>query len=99
MVEGRNNAYLRWHSYALRNFLLKEREPGNIKLYSYWTHVNVSLIPLMTKEKHAATTALVHKQIWKWGDTKIKLASFTPLQMTKFQKFWVPEYFPYPSTC
>ena len=35
MVEGRNNAYLRWHSYALRNFLLKEREPGNIKLYSY----------------------------------------------------------------
>ena len=35
MVEARNNPYLQWHSYALRNFVLKERESGNITLYSY----------------------------------------------------------------
>ena len=38
------------------------------------------------------------KQNWKLGDTKINFASLIPLQMTKFQKFWIPEYFLYQST-
>ena len=45
----------------------------------------------MTKEKRVAKTE-------KKGDTKINFASFIPLQMAKFQKFWVPEYFLYQYT-
>ena len=52
----------------------------------------------MTKEKCAAIKALAHKQNWKQGDTKINFVSFIPLQMKKFQKFWVPEYFLYQCT-
>ena len=52
----------------------------------------------MTKEKCAAITASARKQNCKYGDTKINFASFIPLQMTKFQKFWVPEYFLYQCT-
>ena len=52
----------------------------------------------MMKEKHATITASVHKQNWKLGDIKINIASLIPLQMTKFQKFWVPEYFLYQCT-
>ena len=80
---------------AYRNLLLKEREPKDSKLYSYWHHSNVSLILSMTKEKRAAITASARKQNWKYGNTKINIASFIPLKMTKFQKFWIPEYFLY----
>ena len=45
------------------------------------------------KNRCNAIKASVCKQNWKSGDTKINFASFIPLQMTKFQKFWVPEYF------
>ena len=48
--------------FTYRNFLLKEREPENSKLQSYWNYSNVSLIPSMTKEKHAAITASARKQ-------------------------------------
>ena len=52
----------------------------------------------MTKEKRAAITASARKQNWKYGDTNINIVSFIPLQMEKFQKFWVPEYFLYQCT-
>ena len=60
------------------------KEPENIKLHSYWNHSNVSQIPSMTKEKRAAITTSVRKQNWKYGNIKINIASFLPLQMTKF---------------
>ena len=72
-------------------------EPVQLKSHSYWNH-SVSLIPSMTTEKHATITASACKQNWKQGDAKINFASFIPLQMTKFQKFWVPEYFLYQCT-
>ena len=76
---------------------IKEREPENSKLHSYWNLSNVSLIHSMRKEKRAAITASAREQNWKQGDTRINLASFIPLLMTKFQKFWVPKYFLYQS--
>ena len=72
--------------FAYKNLLLKEKEPENSKLQSYWNNCNFSLIPLMTKEKHPAITARARKQNWKKGETKINFGSFIPLQMTKLQK-------------
>ena len=51
--------------FAYRNLLLKEREPDNSELQSYWNHSNVSLIPSMMKEKQVAITASACKQNWK----------------------------------
>ena len=39
-----------------------------------------------------------HKQNWKLGDTNINLVSLVPLQLTKFQKFWVSECLLYKCT-
>ena len=50
------------------------------------------------KEKRAAITVSACKQNLKLEDTKINIASFIPLQMTKSQKFWVPEYSHYQCT-
>ena len=37
---------------CIQEHSIKKREPENSKLQSYWNHDNVSLIPLMMKEKH-----------------------------------------------
>ena len=37
--------------FEYRNLLLKERQPENSKLQSYWNHSNVSLISSMVKQK------------------------------------------------
>ena len=40
------------YCFTYKNLLLREKEPDNGKLHLHWNHSNVSLNPLMTKEKH-----------------------------------------------
>ena len=71
--------------FEYRNLLLKERQPENSKLQSYWNHSNVSLISSMVKEKprpiqlqHQSKTenreiqklSLHHSCLSKWQNSK-----------------------------
>ena len=85
--------------FTCTNLLLKEKELENSKLQSYWNHCNVSLIPSMTKKKHAAITTSARKQNWKKGDTKINFWSFNHSYLSKWKNSKSSEFlkiFPLP---
>ena len=84
--------------FVYRNPLLKGTEPENGKLHSYWNHSNIFLPPKTYDDGRETIAASVHKQNWNNCETKMKLTSFILFPLTKFQKFWVPEYLLYQCT-